>query len=217
VGGPEARWSPAICSEVRHANDPVGAQEQVLGLEVAVGDARGVGVPHGAGDVANVGHALQQRERGAHLGEGAGPLDQLAGEVGDPFQLAELVDPDDPGVAEAGRGLALALHAGGARPVVAAAQLGHLQGHRAAGARVDGPIDHAHGARAQGALQQERAEATPARRLRGGQGPALPLAGGLDQAPQVVGVGLHASTILRPRAPGCLGPGACGVLAPRTG
>ncbi|MEZ4239047.1 MAG: hypothetical protein R3F59_23415 [Myxococcota bacterium] len=160
--------------EVGDDGAPLGRQQHVRRLEVAVDDAAGVGVgqrvehhaeqvaqvgPHEAAAVLPEGAARQQvhhEVRGAGL-EGAAR--GVGGVVGD---LAQVVDADDVRVVEArdGAGL-LAELADAARPARALARQ-HLDRHGHVVAAVDGAPDLRHAAAPDALLERERAEHDPA-------------------------------------------------------
>ncbi len=127
----------------------------VLGLDVAVDDAARVGVVErlaevgadladfAVGELAGVGEAGQGRA-----------LDQLADQQRVAVLLAELVEGDDAGMVEPGRGLGLAQDP----PAGLALLLDRLDRDRALEATVPGLVDDAEAAAADAALDQEAVE-----------------------------------------------------------
>ena len=127
----------------------------VLGLDVAVDDAARVGVVErlaevgadladlAVGELAGVGEAGQGRA-----------LDQLGDEQRVAVLLPQLVEGDDAGVVEPGRGLGLAQDP----PAGLAPLLDRLHRHRALEAAVPGLVDDAEAAAADAALDQEAVE-----------------------------------------------------------
>jgi hypothetical protein len=99
-------------AEVHDADAAVGADHDVVGLEVAVDEAGGVGGRDAAGGVEE-----DVEELGPAAGFGAGPrVEGLAGDElhGDPDAVAvgaDVVDRHDVGVGEPGEGLGLAQQA----------------------------------------------------------------------------------------------------------
>ena len=157
-------------AEVGDDDAAVVADEDVVGLEVAVDEAGGLG----GGEAAAGGD-----EGGEDLAPGAGgaaePLtegdavDQLHGEEDLGASDADVVDGDDAGVGEAGHRLGLAEEAlGGGAADVGADQ---LQGAPAVELRVVGGVDDAHAAGAEALEDEVAAEGGAAGEVvRGGEG-----------------------------------------------
>ena len=127
----------------------------VLRLDVAVDDAARVGVVErlaeiGA-DLADL--AVAELALVGEPGQGRA-LDQLADQQGVAVLLAELVEGDDAGMVEPGRGLGLAQDP----PAGLAALLDRLDRDRALEAAVPGLVDDAEAAAADAALDQEAVE-----------------------------------------------------------
>ena len=157
-------------AEVEDADAAVLADEDVVGFEVAMDDADGVG---GGEALAGGGEDLEDLAPGAALvGEpGAQGLagDQLHGDEELVVDAADLVDLDDVGVGEAGEGLGLALEAGlaDAEAVVVDAGAQELEGDAAVELGVVGGVDDGHAAVAEGAGDDVAADLTGAVGTRG--------------------------------------------------
>ena len=162
-----ARPRPVLLGdpEVHHAHDPGVVAHEVRGLEVAVDDAHLVDRAQAVGDLQRGAPGLRRREPAPLAG---GPrevlaLDELHADVEEPPVLAVAVDRADVAVAHAAgeadlRPEALLVAARLARHVGAK----DLDRHRLAQLAVEGAVDHAHPAAAQGAQDLE---------ARGEQGP----------------------------------------------
>jgi len=148
---------------------PLGVDQDVGRLDVAVEDAAGVRVRHGFGRLGDepgggagvVGVAVDQ-------GHEAAAGDEPHGEVVLAVVRADLVDRDHAGVVEQGYGLGLVLEAS---PLVVAGEhagLDHLQRHRSVERDLAGLVDDAHAAAAQLALDLVVAEVAQRRARRQG-------------------------------------------------
>ena len=83
-------------AEVEDLHQPVGGDEQVLGLEIAVHDAAAVRRRQAAGDLLGVGQRLAQRQRA--VGQRRSQrlaVEQLGDDVGLAVGGADVVDGDD--------------------------------------------------------------------------------------------------------------------------
>jgi hypothetical protein len=148
-------------AEVEDADAAVVADQHVVGLEVAVDDADGVG-----GGEALTGLQEHGEDLAPLAGAEPGPLaeaeagDQFHGEEHGVAELVDLVDVDDVGVGEAGHRLGLAEHAVLALAVVAGAMAAahDLDGDAAGELGVLGLVDDAHAALAELAEDLEAAD-----------------------------------------------------------
>ena len=140
-------------AEVGHAHAPLGVDQHVLGLDVAVHDPALVRVGQRARHVAHQLHLAALVELARDLAQGAGPLHQLVDDERRLLQHAHRVHAQDPRVLERGRDLALAAEALQARGPARGGD--HLQGHLALQLGVPGQVDHPHAALAQHAAQLE--------------------------------------------------------------
>ena len=148
-------------AEVEDLHQAVARDHEVLGLEVPVHDAPGVGLGQGFRDLGGVVEELRHGE-GAELEQLAErlALHELHGDVGRVVHPPDVVDRDDVRVVEGRGGPGLLLEPG--EPLRAGRGLGpqDLDGHRAPQPDVLRAVDLAHPARAQ--------ERTRARRRRTG-------------------------------------------------
>ena len=156
-------------AEVGDVGATVGADEDVVGLEVAVNDARVVGGLKPGGGVAEGGDDL--------LGAGplvagpvteVGPVDELHGDEDLAAKLTDVVDGDDGGVGELGESLGLAEEAGVALGVAGGVGVEELEGDAAVEGGVVSGEDDAHATRAEGVEDDVAAEDLAA--LEGGAG-----------------------------------------------
>ena len=141
------RLSPARQAEVQHLHAAVAVDHHVLGLEIAVGDAPGVGRRHGLGQGQRQLEEAVEREAplGNHGVEGAA-LHQFHDQDEQAVDLLDGVQRHDVGMVERGDGLRLALDAGAALGVPLQVGRQDLQGHVAVEAGVQGAVDLAHAA-----------------------------------------------------------------------
>ena len=187
AGGPTLRTSPRACSvrhvagraddltrqglplldlqplgdpEVNNLGNAAGVEQDVGWLQVAMHDARLMRCVHGAGE------SLHQFGRCANglgrpfepIGQ-ASPFEQLERDERATFDLAEVIDLDDVGVAKAGDGLGLdhePLVSGGAGVL---AVTDHLQCDNAVQGTVPGLVNDTHPAAAQLGEQLEFGDA----------------------------------------------------------
>ena len=136
-------------TEVEDLYPALVGDEQVVGLDVAVGDVARVGRGQAVGGLAGVVHGLAHRQRPGveALAQGA-PLQQLEHDVAVFLGAAEVVDGQDVGVRQRGHGLRLALEACEGRGIVGHLRRQDLQSDVPVEARIAGPVDLAHAARA---------------------------------------------------------------------
>ncbi len=160
--GAAALLEPARQAEVGDAHAVGVVDEDVLGLEVAVGQAVGVGVDQGAASLAE---DLEDRGPGAlpaldPVAQGLA-VDDLHGDVGLLLVEASLVDLDDVGVIEPGHGAGLGQEAllGAGGVLVAAGAVQELDRGGAIEVGVAGSEDHAHAAAANLVADDEAADA----------------------------------------------------------
>jgi hypothetical protein len=134
-------------AEVEDADAAVVAEHHVVRLEVAVGEAGGVGCRESA---AGLDEHVQDLAPGAGLvfepGAEVDAVDEFHGEEQLAADLAGLVDLGDVGVREAGHGLGLAAHAEGAVGVVVEVGAEEFDRDLAVELTVVGGEDDAHGA-----------------------------------------------------------------------
>ena len=147
-GGARLRRHRPGEAEVGDLDGAVGAEDDVLGLDVAVDEPGRVGGREG------LEHRLEDVERGAR-GERALGLDDLPeGLPGDVLHreehlagvLALVEDLDDVGVAQSGGGACLAPEAGDERLVVNEVRAHDLERHLAVEPGVEGEVDRRHSA-----------------------------------------------------------------------
>ena len=154
------RLEEARQPEVQDLDPAVGGDEEVLGLEVAVDDAPFVGGGEAAGNLKRMIEDPGERQRSAleHRPQGLA-FEQLGDQVRRLAVMPELMDGQDVGVVQRGRGTGLALEA--VQPIrIARERSGeHLDGDLAAEARVASAVDLAHAACAERRHNLERAEA----------------------------------------------------------
>jgi hypothetical protein len=189
-GGEDGGEAAVGEAEVHDADAVVAVDHDVVGLEVAMDEAGGVGGGDPAGGVLE-----GAQELGPAAGLGAGPgVEALAGDElhGDPDAVdvgADVVDGDDVGVGELGEGLGLAQEADLAAAAGSGAQ--ELEGDLAVEVGVEGGVDDAHGAGAEAIEEDVAADAEAAREVLGGgdEGVARGAGGALGVAEQGVGGG----------------------------
>jgi hypothetical protein len=127
-------------------------QHHVPRLQVAVDEARAVGLVEGIGDLDGVAKQLLGRQRPPleTLGQGL-PLEVLHDQVVGPGLVADVVEGTDVGVGEGRDGPRLALEALAQLRALREVRGQDLEGHRALEAGVAGPVDLAHASGPEGA------------------------------------------------------------------
>jgi hypothetical protein len=156
-------------AEVHDAHAAVVVDHHVVGFEVAMDQAGGVGGRDAAGDVGEHAQSFGPA-RGTILRPRA---EGLAGDElhGDPDLLAvgaDVVDGDDVGVRQLGQRLGLAQQAGPVSALTAAGREDQLEGDLAVELGVVGGVDDAHGAGAEAVEEDVAADRRAADELRGG-------------------------------------------------
>src|SRR5262249_17033474 len=120
-------------------------EHHVLGLEIAMHDARGVRVAAGLEDLHHDAHAARRRHGVlAHLAVERAAVDVLHDDVGAALVDAEIEDRHAAAVVQAGDGARLALEAGDRLGGGGGALVEELHGDELAQADALGPIHHAH-------------------------------------------------------------------------
>ena len=146
VGGVDRRLRQA---EVEDLHPALVGDEQVVGLDVAMGDVARVGRGQAIGGLAGVVHGLAHRQwPGVEPLAQRAALQQLEHDVAVLLGAAEVVDGQDVGMRQRGHGLGLALEAREGRGIVGHLRRQDLQRDIAVEARIAGPVDLAHAARA---------------------------------------------------------------------
>ena len=198
VGGRRAAFAGAGEAEVEDADAAVVADDHVVGLEVAVHEADGVGRREAAPGLHVDGEQLAPaaRRRGLPGAQGRAG-DELHGDEDLRAEGADVVDGDDVGVGEAGHRLGLAEEAGGAGAVGVLAAAQELDGDLAVELGVVGGVDDAHTAGAEAAEHDVAAE-----RLAAGARGLVVLGAGAAEVGRgrAVGANVGVDGLLRARA-----------------
>ena len=136
----------------------VAFEQDVVGLDVAMDDARGVGGVERSGDLAQQPDRFGRRQRpvGGDPALEVAALDQAHGDDQLAVLLAGVVDGDDVGVVETGGEARLAQEPFAEGLVVGEVAGDHLECHRAVERQVRRPVDDAHPA-----ARDQRVDAVP--------------------------------------------------------
>ncbi len=149
-------------SEIQNLDPAFGRHHDVGRLQVAVGDAGGVGGGHAFGDLDGEIEEFLDRQRPAlHQGVEGFAGHKFADHVEGAFDLSQVVDADDVRVVEGSGGAGLLFEAGAAGGIVGEGRRQDFQGDFAAEARVAGAVDFAHAAGPERGDNFVRSEAGP--------------------------------------------------------